>query len=273
MKLFFLGTGSAQGFPSIFGDSPLEQEARRLGGRNLRARSSILVDDRVRVDLPPDALSNVHRYPQLELASLRHLMFTHSHDDHFAIRELQYLAPTFAPERREPLHVYASEMLVERIRTEMDGFFDKPPVLLQAIQPFVPLNVASLNVLPVPSRHKPDETCLNFVFERGGRRLLYATDTGWYHEPTWEALEGLGLDVVVLECGHGIGESAFDGHLSLPQCVRFRDRLAQSGSLAPHGAIYLTHLGPVGGMLHEDLVDAAGRFGLDVAYDGLEIEI
>ena len=271
MRLFFLGTGSAEGFPALFSDTEINREALRRGGRNLRSRSTIVVDGLVKVDLPPDSLAHVHRFPEVSLAALQYLLFTHSHDDHFAIRELQYLSPNFAPARRHPLNVYAGNELIRRMIPEMSSFFEAAPVRFHSIASFEELVIGHLTIVPVPSRHKADETCFNFVFRDGASSFLYATDTGWYREATWRYLEGAGLDVVVLECGKGIGDSVYDGHLSFEDCVKFRVEMLRSGALREGGRIYLTHICPSGMLLHEELVEMAGEHGMDVAWDGLEL--
>lgn len=273
MKLFFLGTGSAQGFPSLFGSSPIEREARRLGGRNLRKRSSVLIDGQVQIDLPPDALANVHRFPNLELADLRHLVFTHTHDDHFALRELQYVSPTFAPTRAHPLVIHATETMISRIAREVDSFFDTPSIEFQTLRPFASFHIGTLEFTPLPSHHMPDELCLNFAVAKDGRRMLYATDTGWYDEPTWKALEDSQLHLVALECGKGMESGGYDGHLSLDDCVRMRDEMLRRNALHASARVLLTHISPVGGLLHDDFVARAGAHGLEVAYDGLELDV
>lgn len=273
MKVFFLGTGSAEGFPALFSDTPINREARRRGGRDLRSRTSVLIDDTVKIDLPPDTLSHLHRYPEVCFADLQHLLFTHSHDDHFAVRELQYLSPNFAPDRHFPLNVYATNELIRRMMQEMGHFFEAAPLRFHSIAPFEEITVGHLDVTPVTSLHKPDELCLNFVIQDPQGKMLYATDTGWYEEPTWEFLAGAGLDLVVLECGKGISDNAYPGHLSLDDCIRFRDRLATSGALAGDARILLTHICPTGLLLHDELCERCQPHGIEVAYDGLEVTL
>lgn len=273
MKLFFLGTGSAEGFPALFSDTPINREARRRGGRDLRTRSSALIDGIVKIDLPPDTLAHLHQYPHLCFADLQHLLFTHSHDDHFAVRELQYLSPNFAPDRRLPLNVYATNELIRRMIPEMASFFEEAPLRFHSIAPFEEIAVGHLKVTPVTARHKPDEVCLNFLVRDQGASLLYATDTGWYDEPTWDFLAGANLGLVVLECGKGISDNPYDGHLSLDECIRFRQRLETSGAIAADGRVLLTHICHTGLLLHDELAERGAPYGLEVAWDGLEIHL
>ena len=47
MKLQFLGTAAAEGFPALFCQCENCKRARELGGRNIRSRSQALVDGKI----------------------------------------------------------------------------------------------------------------------------------------------------------------------------------------------------------------------------------
>ena len=55
MKLTFLGTSAAEGFPAIFCNCEYCKEARKLGGKNIRSRSQTLINDDLLIDLPADS--------------------------------------------------------------------------------------------------------------------------------------------------------------------------------------------------------------------------
>ncbi|MBC8136987.1 MAG: hypothetical protein H8F28_13985 [Fibrella sp.] len=232
-----------------------------------------MIDDTVRIDLPPDTLAQAHAYPQLPLSDLENLLFTHTHDDHFAVRELQYLSPNFAPCRTKPVRVWGTEYLLGRIRTTMGKFFEPAPLLLTRVEPFRTYLVAHLAVTPIPSYHKEDELCLNYLLteEVSGKTLLYASDTGWYQPPTWEFLAGRRLDAVVLECGLGGSDSGYEGHLSLAGCISVKEKLVADSGLAGDAPFYLTHISHTGLLCHDELAERAAPHGIAVAYDGLEV--
>ncbi|MBC7808811.1 MAG: hypothetical protein H7145_21980 [Akkermansiaceae bacterium] len=273
MKVFFLGTGAAEGFPALFCSCGVCALARTNGGKDRRLRTGVLIDDTVRIDLSPDTLAQVHAYPQLSLSGLENLLFTHTHDDHFAVRELQYLSPNFAPCRDTPVRVWGTEYLLGRIRVTMGKFFEPAPLVLTAVAPFQTYPVAHLVTTPIPSHHKDDELCLNYLLTEPetGKTLLYASDTGWYHAPTWEFLAGRRLDAVVLECGLGGSDAGYEGHLSLAGCVSVREKLVAEGGLAEGAPFYLTHISHTGLLCHDELSERAAPHGISVAYDGLEL--
>lgn len=275
MNVFFLGTGAAEGMPALFCGCAVCAFARKNGGRDRRFRTGILIDRTVRVDLPPDALAQVHAYPELPLCDLEHLLFTHTHDDHFATRELQYLSPNFAPERDAPLRVWGTDVLLDRIRTTMGRFFEPAPLTLCAVEPFQTYRVAHLDVTPVIANHKQDELCLNYLLTdpATGKTVLYASDTGWYAPETWAFLAGRTLHAAIVECGLGVSDSGYGGHMSLAGCAAFREKLVADGSLAADAPFYLTHISHTGLLNHDALCERAAPHGLTVAYDGLEIVI
>ena len=277
MKLLFLGTGSAEGVPALFCGCAICREARHRGGPDRRTRSSVLIDDAVKIDLPPDTLAHVHRY-DLDFSGLRHLLFTHSHDDHFAVRELQYLSPNFAPSRcGAPLNVWGTHDLICRALPEMEHFFEEAPVKFHPLAPFRPFRVGHLRVTPVAARHKTDELCLNFLIgdeaAMSEGQLLYATDTGWYEERTWDFLEGRPLSAVVVECGKGASQNGYDGHLNVDEVRRFKERLVAGGGLAPDAPFYVTHIAHTGLLLHDEMTALLAPAGIFVAYDGLVLNL
>ena len=275
MRVLFLGTGSAEGLPALFCACGVCREARRRGGPDRRTRASVLIDDTIKIDLPPDTLAHVQRY-DLDLSRLQHLLFTHSHDDHFAVRELQYLSPNFAPERGNgggPLNIWGTHDLIKRMLPELEHFFEAAPLRFCPVQPFSPVCVGHVRVTPITARHKPDELCLNYLIDPGEDRapLLYASDTGWYDETTWEFLEGRPIGAVIVECGRGIAQNGYEGHLNAEQVRRFKQRLVRTGGLAPDAPFYVTHIAHTGLLLHDELTQWFAPDGISVAYDGLEL--
>ncbi|MBC8101022.1 MAG: hypothetical protein H7Z41_00360 [Cytophagales bacterium] len=275
MRIFFLGTGAAEGIPALFCGCALCREAGRRGGRDLRMRTSALAGGLVRIDLPPDTLAQTHRYPEQPLAEIEHLLFTHSHDDHFAPRELQYLSPNFAPQRTKPLQIWLTEECRDRICAESRRFFEKAPLKMRIVEPERTYRVGPLWVTPFAANHSPSERCLNFLLAdvMGGEEFLYGSDTGWYTGTTWDFLATRRLRGAVMECGKGISENPYAGHLSLSECAAVKTRLHQSGSLPANAPFFLTHFSHTGLLLHDALTERAAPLGMTVAHDGLEVEV
>ncbi|MBO7400508.1 MAG: carbon-phosphorus lyase, partial [Clostridia bacterium] len=81
MKLTYLGTAAAEGWPAVYCNCDHCKRAKAAGGRNIRTRSQALINDDLLIDYPADtyahALAN-----RLDLSAVRYLLFTHAHMDH-----------------------------------------------------------------------------------------------------------------------------------------------------------------------------------------------
>ena len=56
VKITFLGTAAAEGYPNPFCRCENCEGARKVGGRALRKRASALIDDQLLIDFGPDLL-------------------------------------------------------------------------------------------------------------------------------------------------------------------------------------------------------------------------
>ncbi|MCL6521962.1 MAG: hypothetical protein K6U79_06240 [Firmicutes bacterium] len=128
-----------------------------------------------------------------------------------------------------------------------------------------------LSATAVEATHARGETCVNYLLERDGRRLLQGHDTGWWPEVTWEFLATWPLDVVLLDCTHG-PRPASPGHLNVEGVVAAREALAKAGALADGARVIATHFSHNGGWLHAQLQHYFAPHGIEVAYDGMALD-
>lgn len=271
MEIKLLGTGSAEGWPGLFCACEVCQRSRKIGGKNLRTRSSALIDGALKIDFPSDTLHHVIVHG-LDLTQVRYLLFTHAHDDHFAVRELQYLSWMFVPYAiTTPLRVLAPFHTAARIREslELEGL----PLDLRCIEPWETICLERWRVTGIVAQHDPKQVCLNYLISDGNRTLLYASDTGWYEPPTWRFLAGMRIDAAVIECTKGPVEGGYMAHLCIPEVIRMRERLVQEGVLRSDGRVVTTHHSHLGGLLHDELEAALNPHGIEVGYDGMTFEI
>ena len=61
MKILYMGTAAAEGWPGLFCSCDVCSHARKAGGRNLRTRTQAMLDDDLLLDFPPDDLDQ--RFP------------------------------------------------------------------------------------------------------------------------------------------------------------------------------------------------------------------
>lgn len=81
MKVKYLGTGAAEGIPALFCHCAICEQARVLGGKNIRTRAQALIDNELLVDFGPDTFFHTLKY-NIRLADIEYCLITHNHDDH-----------------------------------------------------------------------------------------------------------------------------------------------------------------------------------------------
>ncbi len=268
MKVQMLGSSAAEGVPGLFCRCEVCGRARRQGGKDIRTRTTTLIDGLLKIDFPPDTLGHVIKY-NLDLRCLGALLFTHAHDDHCSAGELQYIGQYFVPKPiAEPFPVYGPIDVIQRIKRDIE--VERTPIELHTLHPWQTESIAGYAVTPVVAQHDPLQTCFNYLIQDSdGATLLYATDTGWYHERTWSYLESVHIDAIIVECAKGPQEGGYAGHLCIPEVIAMRERLIRSGSFPDDGLMVTTHFSHLGGMMHADLEEALNPHGIEVGYDGM----
>lgn len=82
----------------------------------------------------------------------------------------------------------------------------------------------------LPCQHKADEDSGFYLVEKGGKRLVYAQDTGLFLEETLNFLAGKELDLLSLDCCFGKRSSGGWGHMGMPDNQQVVERLRENGA-------------------------------------------
>ena len=272
MEIQILGTAAAEGWPAVFCGCETCRSARETGGENIRSRASIQFGAQHRIDLPPDTWFH-EAHEGADLSKLEHLFITHSHRDHWSPPELGNLIPPFAHGRSEPLKVHGNNVVTRQAR-ELSVSNEGTGLVAVEVEPFVPIQAGNMAFTPIRASHMldEDEVCVNYVASSGDRTVLYACDTGWYPEDTWEFLEATRLDAVISECTSGPHDGG-KGHLNFEGLFAMKERLEQSGTISAGGVFVATHFSHNVGLLHKDLEYILGKRQILAAYDGMQISL
>jgi len=273
MKIKILGTCAAEGWPALFCNCPACGKARKLGGKNIRTRSSIQFDNLLKIDLPPDTLMHTYKY-NLELHKLRYLLITHSHEDHLSAGELEYLMSPYAvPPVVDSLKILGNRNSIDIIKKAMDSPSSEHPGLLNVVASFQEFSLPPYNVTTLKAEHKPDEEALNYIIEKDGKRVLYTCDTGFYEQPSWDFIRGKKVDLVISECTMGINRSDYKYHMGFNDVLDLKKKAEEIGFTDSNTQWVLTHFSHGGGLMHEEMEAIVKPEGFEVAWDGMEIEI
>ena len=277
MRLTFLGTAAAEGYPGVFCNCPNCNQARALGGRNLRLRSGLLVNDNLLIDFGPDLLAAAQR-SNLNLSQVTTALVTHAHSDHFFMMNAHMRSDTFTAELPIPtMHLFGPK--------EVAGSFSQPaqdypdPVELAelrmkvtAVRAFEQWQSHGYQLRAYHAFHAVTTLeCLFYSIDDGQHAVLYATDTGPFPADTWQALAGQSFDVIIME--ETMGAGSYNQHMGFDDFFEHAARSRKMGLLRPGGRILATHFSHTSNPLHAELEAIFAPHGVEVAYDGLTIDI
>jgi len=267
MTIRLLGTGAADGIPSFYSDSNVSKYARLHGGKDVRTRSSAIVDGHLKIDLGPDSLQQINR-DKLSALDWTALLITHSHEDHLAVSELQYCLYPFNGNECAGYSIFGNATVVAKIWERYPDW----PFEVFITRSFESFRHAEYKITPIRANHITEEDGQNFLIENGVT-LLYATDTGIWDEETFDFLKDFKLDALVLECTEGFLPTAFEGHLDIESCKLVVDRLRAQGTLQNQSRVVTTHHSHSGDATHAQLEECLLPSGIEPGFDGFEFTV
>ena len=274
MKLTYLGTAAAEGFPAVFCNCEHCKKARELGGKNIRTRSQSMINDDILIDLPAD--TNHHFLTnKIEGHKIKYLLITHSHQDHFYMDELVMRHDPFAHNMEaERLQVFASHGAFEMLKN-MDGI-EKYGIDYTEMKPFETASFGDYNVTGLPANHYKGDGALIYIIEQGGKKILYAHDTGYFYDEVFEYIKEnkIVFDMISLDCNMCDDKISDRGsHMGFENIERVTENLTQMGAVTDKTIKFVNHFTHNSAPFQERLEDLAKPMGFLVSYDGRCVEI
>lgn len=284
MQLTFLGTGADSAYPLPFCACTICQQARAIGGKNIRRRSSAIVNRDLLIDLGPDSVPSLLNFG-IDPSQLRYLLQTHPHHDHFDQNHLLTRTADYGCVWTTPLKLVASVATLGRMSSMLHGTGFEGDLLsfptqqalnieVQPIQAGDTTDVGKYRVTAFRANHDDAVEPLIYAICSGKQALLYATDTDTLSADTRDQLmkAGITFSTVVLDHTYGPGQGQ-GGHLNAERFQATVAWLRESRLLGADAQIYATHLSHEGNMEHEELSVYAQRHGYLVPWDGLTINV
>ncbi|MFA5858835.1 MAG: MBL fold metallo-hydrolase [Elusimicrobiota bacterium] len=279
MKLLFMGTAAAEGWPALFCQCKHCESARKIGGKNVRARAGIKIGDKYLLDFSPDVFHFAMKY-NFSFGDIQHLFITHAHNDHCQVEQLAYRVPPFAHlnDAQQKLVIHGNAQVMNKIKAVFsDTLLEKLNIVLDTLQPFKSFTAGELEVTAIAAKHGTTDP-LNYVFKYKDRVTLIAFDTGWYNDETWEYLKKQKFDLVILDCTMQnldlkMGMKAC-GHLGINTGLEVIAELKKFNTVREGSTRYIvTHFSHNGGMMYHELEAQLAPHDVIVAYDGMTVEI
>ena len=277
MKLTFLGTGAGEGYPGYWCECPHCTYARKHRGKNLRTNSSMVIDEELLIDIGPSCFDNAARFG-VNLSKIKTLLVTHPHEDHLQPQHLYWrntdeslLPLTYVEKMRHggprftdipQLNIYGNSFVMEELK-----------INLHEIKEGKEEKTDGYRILPVRGNHGSQQGFSHsYIIQKDEKTLLYALDSGSYDEDQFALIQEYQYDAVIMEGTTGLNEQ-YGGHMCLVNNIRIRERLKENKCLRENSRFLLTHLSPHWCPPHDWYESIVASEGLELAYDGLQIEI
>lgn len=283
MKITMLGTAAAEGIPALFCRCRVCSHAAEHGGRDVRMRASVLIDDVLKVDFGPDSYAQSLAF-NVDMSKIRIVLISHAHDDHLTPTEFIWRQRGFirddGPVFLELLGTVGVHKKFKALADLRGVPFDELMKLFRMqyteVTPFQSVSVSPYTFYPVSATHDPRQVPVNYVIERDGKRVLIGFDTAWYRDESWEYLTelcaGKPLDAAIMDCTSGKG-SGGESHMSFADNKRVRTKMLERGILGDTSQYIVTHFSHGGDYTYDELAADAVLAGMRCAYDGMIIDV
>ena len=280
MKIKILGSGGGEGYPASFCSCDHCEEARRVGGKSLRSLSQTLVNDDLIIDFPTDTDMHCLAFG-INLGKIENALITHTHCDHFL--------PIIANGRGG---INAHNLKYEKFYfygpDKMEEVYDKLIAVYGENQScrknlvFVPFGfleskqVGKYKVTALRANHYVTHNSLNYIIEEGDKKLLYLVDTGYPFDETFEYFKknGYVFDCVVMDATMGYSPAySYVFHMGFDENKQLKEDLINRGFATAKTHFIADHITHNKAETHEKIEQIFENTGIEVAYDGMEIEI
>ena len=289
MKIQLIGTAGGD-FPRV--EDPQDNFAylprlRALGGRNLRRPAQAVIF--------PDILIDYYDGRQLVKfgiapETIKHLFITHLHWDHCRPLEILKLAAGLP----HLLQLYGSYHVVEALKfantydfNHGDGRFvsrkTRSDFEFHVVEPEQRVEVGDTAVTAVHANHSIDKTnhmimsdlCLNYLFEREGKTFFYGLDSSYPFPHTVDFLRHFRLDGAVFDMTFGQWpiDPVKSGHHNLEMLTETIEELREAGIVHEETLLYASHIAMAEILPHDDLKDQVLEMGINLAYDGVVMDV
>lgn len=278
MRVMFLGTAAAEGVPAVFCNCPTCLNAKAKGGKDVRTRSQILIDDDTLFDFPMDTYMHMLRY-NLDLSKVARVFITHSHMDHCYPQEFCMRGGPFAKNMTaDKVEVYGNSKVCEMFKSDTEREI-RPVVAdgigIKTLRPYDEVISGDMRIIALPASHTVGEECLVYYLERGGKGVLLLNDTGVLDGEVYNRLAKMRVNVrlVALDCTYGALRHGAGRHMGLYDIVDQKSVMAQAGVIADDTVVIATHLSHNTDLDYDGISALAAECGITVAYDGMIVDI
>ena len=277
MRFQFLGTAAAEAMPAIFCECEICKHAWEHGGKDVRRRASYLIDDDTLIDFGPDINWQINAF-RIDLTKIKRIIFTHPHADHLDAIELYWR--TWFSRVSKNINVFGCDTVEAQIKRGIAAYQEKPVEMKDLKINFIPYDHGvevtdeDMTILPLKADHPSAKKPVFPIIRRNGKTILVMNDTGYPFEEDWELIEKEKFDLVTIDTTMALVEpDCRRNHMGVNVVAEVAERLRAKGCLKENCRIVSTHISHNSLARHADLEAFFTPRGIEVAYDGMIVEI
>jgi phosphoribosyl 1,2-cyclic phosphate phosphodiesterase len=242
--------------------------------------------------LTPDTLIDFNEHTPgaiaeygIDSASIRYLLISHGHFDHFNPIEII----RFASSLPQPLKVFGNSMVIDALELCRDTIYDEATgrfvphqdpynVVTEKLTLADPVTAGAAKITPLLGNHymnKPynimEQQSLNFLIETGGKTIFYGLDSSYTMPQTLSLLTGTHIDIAIMDATFGAREidPTVSGHHNWVMLDETLDDLRNRGCINDTTVIVASHLSCGNFGPHDQEAPPQTARGITMAYDGL----
>ena len=199
-----------------------------------RRNSSALVDGVILIDPGPCVPDAIAQFG-VDASEIKYIINTHRHSDHYS---------------------------EDTVRSLSNARFY--PMKAGDVQTFGGYTVTALR-----ANHSTCDEAVHFIISDGDKKLFYGLDGAWLMYDEISAIKSYGIDVAVLDAtvGDVPGDYRIFEHNNLNMVVEIKNSLDKYID-----RFFISHLARTLHTSHGELVERMKPYGVEVAFDGCEIE-
>lgn len=283
MKIQYWGTGAAEGVPGIFCNCENCRAARLTGGKNIRTRSQILINDDMLIDFGPDTYMHSIMY-DFDLSRLAHVLITHPHTDHFYPDEFTNRLAKYAKSvDTDTLVIHGAKETLEAILAVSNDdkrYEGQSRIVFDIMKPYETRKISNYFVTPLPARHTT-KTPFVYLIEEDGISFLLLHDTGRPTPEVYDYLKqrGIVLSAISFDTTYGCANTVekfgkVGHHMGLIDNFAVREFLVMKGIANKQTVCIADHISHQGTDIDYDVIsERAEVYGFRVSYDGMTLTL
>jgi len=132
------------------------------------------------------------------------------------------------------------------------------------------LNIGKYTVTALRANHSTCERAVHFIISDGEKNLFYGLDGAWLMYDEVAAIKQHGIDLAVLDAtaGKSLGDFRIFEHNDLNMVINIKTALEKYVK-----RFFISHMARVLHTSHADTAEYMKPHGIEVAFDGCEVEI